>query len=179
MWESDVALFQHTLRTTPRSLRAHWALADIRWQQQGRDDDALVLYRSAVRISPEHGPSWGYIGMLLARRGDLAGAENALRRCVELRPDLPEPWLYLGVVLARLEQYDESERALRRALLLKPELDQACEELGHMMFRSQRFAEAAEYYRYCVRHGRRDLQRFQMEAEARAAGRATGEPGSP
>jgi len=48
-----------------------------------------------------------------------------------------------------------------------------------MMFRSQRFAEAAEYYRYCVRHGRRDLQRFQMEAEARAAGNATGEPGSP
>jgi len=168
MWESDAALFEHTLRRTPRSLRAHWALADLR-RQLGRDDEALDLYRGAVRLSPEHGPSWGYIGMLLAQKGDLAGAENALRRCVALRPDLAEPWLYLGVVLARLEQYDDSERALRRASLLKPELDQACEELGHMMFRSERFAEAAEYYRQCVRRGRRDLLGLQMEAEARAA----------
>jgi tetratricopeptide (TPR) repeat protein len=168
MWESDAALFEHTLRRTPKSLRAHWALADIR-RQSGRDDEALELYRGAVRLSPEHGPSWGYIGMLLAQRGDLTGAENACRRCVALRPDLAEPWLYLGVVLARLEQYDDSERALRRALLLKPELDQACEELGHMMFRSERFAEAAKYYGHCVRRGRRDLLGHQMEAEARAA----------
>jgi len=121
MWESDEALLEHTLRSTPRSLRANVKLAELR-MRQGDAEEALRLYDRALLHSPDHGPAWAFKGHMLVEQGDLGDAESALRRAIEVRPDMAEPYLQLGRVLAMLGRLEESERAVDRAVLLKPDL---------------------------------------------------------
>ena len=90
--------------------------------RQGDTEEALRLYDRALLHNPDHGPAWAFKGSLLVERGDLGGAESALRRAIEVRPDMAEPYLHLGRVLAMLGRLEESERAVDRAVLLKPDL---------------------------------------------------------
>ena len=131
MWRSDEALFEHALRSTPRSLRAHFGLASIRLRQ-GNVEQTLALYESAVRYSPDHGQSWGHIGVLRLSQGDLDDGVTALRRSIELWPRNPGALLALGLALDRRGELEQAERLLRRALLLDSELARVRVVLGRV-----------------------------------------------
>ncbi len=165
-WTSDEALLEATLRATPRSLRAHFALAEIRMRQR-RDDEALRLYDEALRLAPSHEASWLYKGVVLARRGDLAAAERCARRALALQPDFGESRAFLGIVLRHQSRFDEAERELRKALVCRPPILDARAELGLLLFDQGRYEEAARYLRECVERGMRHLQPKLDEAERR------------
>ena len=168
MWRDNQALFAYTERVAPESLRAGLAIAG-RLEAEGRLDEALARYERISATSPSYGGAYMARGVILARRGELARAEEALRRSVELRPDVGEARMNLGLVLVLAGRKAEAERELRKALLHDPSLVKAAAQLAHLLYDSGRFAEAARYYEGCVRLGREDLRGQLAAARARAA----------
>lgn len=53
---------------------------------EGREDDALRLYREAAEKMPKVAPIWNNIGILLAMRGEREGAVEAFKKVLEITP---------------------------------------------------------------------------------------------
>src|SRR4030095_15588501 len=54
---------------------------------QGRLDEAVAGYRSAVAADPKLAIAWNGLAMALEKAGDLDAAIEAARRLIELEPD--------------------------------------------------------------------------------------------
>lgn len=68
-----------------------------------------------LRGKPDDAEGWYYYGSLLAGRGRLVDAVEALERAVTLKSDYPEAWQRLGDVLAKMGQPDAAAEAYRHA----------------------------------------------------------------
>jgi len=141
-WKDDATIFAATARNNPRSPRAPLWL--------GHFDDAIANW-------PEFAAAWHDKGLMLAKGGDLPGAERALRTSVRLEPTRAAPRLNLGIVLHRRGELDAAESELRKSALLDPDNPRAFSELGHVRYQAGRFAAAADAYRRAVALGRTDL----------------------
>jgi tetratricopeptide (TPR) repeat protein len=141
-WRTDATIFAATARNNPKSPKALYWLS--------RFDDAIATW-------PELAGPWQDKGLKLAKDGDLAGAERALRESVRLEPGRESGRLNLGIVLHRRGALDAAEREVRKAILLDPDNPRAFAELGHVRYDAGRFAAAAVAYRRAVALGRTDL----------------------
>lgn len=141
-WRSDVTIFTATSRNNPLSPRA--------WLWIGKPDQAIVC-------CPEFAAGWSDQGVALARKGDLAGAESALRQAARIEPTRTAPHTNLGIVLHRRGDLAGAEREVRKSTLLDPDNARAFAELG--LIRSERGnrSGAADAYRRAIALGRTDL----------------------
>ena len=76
----------------------------------GRVDDALANYRGALKRSPALAEAHYNVGVLLARKGDLDGAERSLDRALRLKPSWAQAYLALGHLYFRQARYADAER---------------------------------------------------------------------
>jgi len=141
-WRDDATIFAATARNNPKSPKAPL------WLE--RYDDAIANW-------PEFAAAWHEKGVALAKAGDLAAAERALRESVRLEPQRAAPHLALGLVLHREARLDAAEREVAKSILIEPGVAQAHAELGHLRYETGRLAGAADAYRRAVALGRVDL----------------------
>jgi len=87
----------------------------------GRVDDALANYRGALKRSPALAEAHYNVGVLLARKGDLDGAERSLDRALRLKPSWAQAYLALGHLYFRQARYADAERSFGRAATHAPE----------------------------------------------------------
>jgi tetratricopeptide (TPR) repeat protein len=166
LWSDDETFLVTNLEVHPESLRSRFTLAALR-MDQGRDDEALEHYETAIEYAPRHGASWMYAALLRARGGDLPGAERAIRRAAALRPDVAEAQLWLGAILSARGYTAEAERAFRRSLLLYPRNVEAARRLADLLFAQRRYEEAAKLYRDCLELGLSGVEDRLRAAERR------------
>ena len=76
--------------------------------------------RALIERWPEDGGSVALLGSLAFNRGDLAEAEELLRRATKLAPAVAEGHARLSVVLARRGKLDEARAAWQRATSIDP-----------------------------------------------------------
>jgi Tfp pilus assembly protein PilF len=88
--------------------------------RQGKLDEAIAVYRSAVAARPDDAILRSNLGAFLGDRGMLDEAEREIREAIRLAPDDSGARLNLGVVFARRERYDEAAREFAEALRLDP-----------------------------------------------------------
>ncbi len=86
----------------------------------GRVDDALANYRGALKRSPALAEVHYNVGVLLARKGDLEGAERSLNRALRLKPSWAQAYLALGHLYFRQARYADAERSFDRAATHEP-----------------------------------------------------------
>jgi protein O-mannosyl-transferase len=151
-WKDDATIFSATARHNPRSPKAALWLS--------RFDEAIANW-------PESAAAWNGKGLALARAGDLAAAEGALRESVRLQPSRAEFHFNLGLVLHRRNAPAAAEPELRKAVLFDPDDARAWAELGHVRYAAGRTAGAADAYRRAVALGRADLTPRLRELEGR------------
>lgn len=168
-WKSDATIFAATAAHNPASPRALYWLGTIA-KDEGRADDALGRFDASIRAWPSYASPWHDKGLVLASRGDSAGAEAALREAVRLEPALALPRLNLALVLHRRGDRDGALRLVRQAVLLDPDDAKAWAELGHLRFETGSFRDAAIAYRRALALGRSDLAPRLAAAEAQAGG---------
>ncbi len=116
-------LARHAVATDPGSpvfLESAAAVA----ARAGIDGEAIARDRAALDADATTYPAANDLGVLLARRGDDAGAVQALRRAVGANPDYALGWFNLGVVLSGMgpAQLFAAQGSLGRAFKLAPEL---------------------------------------------------------
>lgn len=103
----------------------------------------IETVRTATHLAPSNPLFQHHLGQLLLRKGDLAGAEETLRRTLELdRTGGAAQW-DLSIALSRTGQLAEAVKWAQSAVALLPAKAQLHHHLGNLLLRQGRL-EAAE-----------------------------------
>jgi hypothetical protein len=94
------------------------------------------LYLAALRENPQDGLTHHRLGVLLAKRGELALAEEHLRAAAAHSPDSAEAANDLGYCCFLQGRLKEAEASLRRALEINPNHQMAANNLGSVLRKS-------------------------------------------
>jgi len=76
---------------------------------EGRYDEAIVLFQKTLETSPEDARAIGSIGVAYFKKGDLQKAAQYLERAKSVDPLYGTPYLYLGMVY---EKQDDAQKAI-------------------------------------------------------------------
>lgn len=103
----------HAARTYGRAL--------VFW---GEYDQALAELEEATRLDPSDAGTWHDLGMVRHHRGDMAGAEQALRRSMAVSPRDPRSRIALAALLWKQQRHADAlaEYEALAALDLPPKL---------------------------------------------------------
>jgi tetratricopeptide (TPR) repeat protein len=87
-------------------------------RETGKTDEALELYRQALRLEPDSAESLWYLGTLFYEKDQYAEAQPVFAKLTALKPKGGAGWALLGLCEFRLEQYAEAAEHLDRARVL-------------------------------------------------------------
>lgn len=95
-------------------------------REANRLDEAIELYRQALKLRPRWGEGWWYLATLLYERDRYADAAQAFQKAAELQPKAGAPWAMLGLCEFQLGRFDEAllhiQRGRQLGLVKNPEL---------------------------------------------------------
>jgi len=115
--QSNLNIAQTAASLAPDDPLTHWRLAQVTQKNLPLDQQvqAIAEFEKAVRLSPNDYRFWMALGTASEQVGDVAKAEQALKRAVALAPAYAYPRWYLGNLLLRSGRYDEAFVELRLA----------------------------------------------------------------
>lgn len=121
-----IEVYQHVLDQFGPSIRAHIGLAGIS-AAQGNLEQAIVQYRAALDIKPDHKHVWLYLGSLYEQLANEAEALRCYRQSAAIDPSFPQAQLAIGIVLLKQGPPESARPYFQRAAQLAPgeELPQA------------------------------------------------------
>ena len=148
-WRDSVSLFRHALAGGGNTSIINYNLG-VALAKQGRNKEAIVEYREALRLFPGYAEAHSNLGDALYAIGDLAGAIQQYREAIDLNPELAAPRGGLGVVLAMQGHVDEALPHLLKAVALEPSnIEYQC-NCARALSDSGRYAEAVTHYRQAL-----------------------------
>jgi len=145
VWKKG-AIWQDALEKNPKSgalrLQVGQAL-----ERQGRTDEAIELYESALSLGMNHPRIKYELGAAYLRSGRLKEAEAAYQEVVRALPDFAEAHFALGNILARQGRYEESVHEYEETIRLNPGHLDAHINLGGVYVQMTRYAAALQELR--------------------------------
>ena len=140
--QSAAQAFHQAVQVDPKSAeQADFAQA-LLFQQSGQADEAIAIYRRALKRNPKSGDAHNWLGVALLQKNVLEEAITEFRAAVKLKPDFVRAYNNLGSTLAQAGQIQEGIEALQRGLKYAPGDLQLRLNLG-MALRSKGDAEGA------------------------------------
>jgi predicted O-linked N-acetylglucosamine transferase (SPINDLY family) len=109
---------------------------------EGRAEEALAAFRTAVELDPERAEAHHQLGNALKAQRRYPEAAASLRMAARLAPSDAVVWLNLGVASLELHRLDEAVTAFRRAIRLEPARPEAHNILGHALLAQGRCTAA-------------------------------------
>jgi tetratricopeptide (TPR) repeat protein len=135
-------------RTGPETQSADAAFAEaLALHQDGRLDEAVACYRSALALRPDHADAHGNLGLVLQRQGRLDDALSHYEAAVAIEPRLARAHNNRGAALQTLGRFEEAAASHRAALAIDPAYVGAQMNLGGALHQQGRLEEAAAWYR--------------------------------
>ena len=116
--------------------------ADHRYSQM-----SLVNLRQLLDREPDNAKAWRQMALRLARAGDAAMAEPALKRAFELNPRDAVIATGIGELLTAENRFSEAQQALLTATAVKPGDATAHRDLGVLYYKTERLQQAADEFR--------------------------------
>ncbi|MEZ5294470.1 MAG: winged helix-turn-helix domain-containing protein [Vicinamibacterales bacterium] len=149
--------FEHALSLHPGYAQAHAGLADVYhvlggpgWELARPRDvlpQALASAERAIALDPRLPDGYAVRGMVrLWLDGDVAGAEEDLRRAIALNASYALAHQYLSTVLVVSGRPDEAVAAAGRALALDPLSPSSGTTLGYRLYYAGRYADAVREF---------------------------------
>jgi Tfp pilus assembly protein PilF len=124
------------------------AVGTVRRNEVYRREEAL--WTSSVEAYPQNPRAHCALAKVLAAKGDLAGAEQHLRRALALRSDYVDAANQLGTILADQHRFDEAEAQYRELLRRKPREPQTLINLGVLELRQNHLDAAANDFQQAL-----------------------------
>ncbi len=93
---------------------------------KGELEEAVQLFRRAIKIDPNSADAYNNLGNALAMMGKNEEAIEAFRRSIELYPDnelAASPYYNLGLALISIGQWEKGTKAFCQAISLDPNFD--------------------------------------------------------
>jgi tetratricopeptide (TPR) repeat protein len=137
-------------RAAERSLE-EWVDIGLRAEREGRVEDAVRAYRSALARDERHADVQFNLGNALYALGQFEESLERYHRAVELAPDYIEAWNNLGILLGEMNRPEEAVRAYRRALSLAPDYPDALYNLAETLVSRGELEEARRLWRAYLR----------------------------
>lgn len=133
-------------------LRWSWALRGYanRYRDVGQLDRAVVVYRKALEVLPDHPDALSDLAATHAMRGDLVDAEALYRRALGRDSLQPRVLVNLGVLLEQLGRQDEAIAAYEYAAAINPWEALAHANLGNLAFARGDYQTAIARYQRAV-----------------------------
>jgi superkiller protein 3 len=101
-------------------------------EREGLTDEAVEMYRKALKLDPESASAHYNLGSSLARSGKYAEAESHLRIAVKKSPNT-QTYTGLGIVLWQLGRADEAITNLQAAIEADPKNAAAQQKLAEIL----------------------------------------------
>lgn len=111
-----------------------------------RYDDALKLFRQALRFHPQNTRALYFLGLTYLALGQTEQALAPLETLYDLRPTDLDVLYQLGGTYFALAQYDKAEPLLEEAFRRQPDLDHLGYYVGFLRYRHKDYQRAAEAF---------------------------------
>jgi tetratricopeptide (TPR) repeat protein len=119
---------------------------------QGRLDQAITEYRTAIRIQPDDATFHGNLGEALGRQGNIDEAIAEHRTAIRIQPDYANAHNNLGHILSNLKRdYAAAAAEFREAIRLQPEVAHFHNNLGFALQQQGELDEAIAEYGFAGR----------------------------
>jgi Flp pilus assembly protein TadD len=101
-------------------------------EREGLSEEAVEMYRKAIKLDPASASAHYNLGSSLARSGDYAEAESHLRKALKISPN-SQNHTGLGIVLWQLGRKDEAIASLQAAVKADPKNAVAQQKLTEVL----------------------------------------------
>lgn len=108
--------------------------------------EAVAIYRRIVQLDPSDPVAYKYLGVALARSGQLDESRKQYARALELDPRNPAVHYNIGVLLIQEHKEEQAIAHFQQALQLDPGLVAAHFQLANLFMRKRRDADAEHEY---------------------------------
>jgi tetratricopeptide (TPR) repeat protein len=139
-------------------VRERWNDYGIGLLLQGDIKGAEATFLKVTRMDPGYADGWVNVARARIQEGNMAAAEEVLRRALEVDGQLAKTHFFLGTALKSLGRYDEALTHLRRAAALYPRDRVVRNQLGRVLFLKRQFAEAVDEFKTALSIDPEDLQ---------------------
>ncbi len=151
-WPKLLDWTQRWVKAEPQNVIAWQSLGNAQ-QNLKHYDDAIAVYRQALRINPEYSSAWNNLGNayhILKRYDD---AIAAFRHALRINPEHANAWNNVGAAYNSIKRYDDAIAAFRQALRINPEDADAdaWNNVGTSYRPLKRYDDAITSYRQAVR----------------------------
>jgi tetratricopeptide (TPR) repeat protein len=141
VWQSELTLWQDTVRKSPRKVRPRVNLATS-YIKLGEYDKALVELTRALALEPDSAAAYENMSRAYARKGDYKQALTVARKALELAPDQASAYDAVAEAYMHLGQKDLAVKNFRKALSLDPSRLGARNNLGLTLAEKGLYREA-------------------------------------
>ena len=114
-WDEAIARLSGAVELDPDHDGAWTALGYV-YESQRRTDEAIDVYRRAVKSNPDNPAFVERLGDLLIRLGRFKEAQAEVEALAELAPRDPRVWMKLGAVFYEQKMWDKAGDAFRRVV---------------------------------------------------------------
>lgn len=119
-WRNNLLLYTNAVRVAPNNMLARNNLAG-EFVKQGRYAEAGEMFKAILEKRPGMWlPNYNY-GSLNYRLGNLAVAEEYLRRAISIDPTDADEYIYLGATYLKEGRLEDADQQVRKAIARKPD----------------------------------------------------------
>jgi len=151
------AHYRAALALDPTSTDAMGRLFTL-YRGRGREADLQGLIGAALATNERSVMHHNWLGLILMRRGDAAGAEREFRRAMDLAPDFGGTMANLGSLYGRTGRLEEAVDILGRALRIDPKNLEARVNYGAALAKLGRLDEAIASLEEARRMGMKSVE---------------------
>ena len=148
-WENSIALFEHTLRSSPNNTVALANLGEA-YLDAGRFDEAIERINAVLAADPRNVGNLRNLASAYRQAGRLEEAEEQLELAIEQDGGSPKTLNLMGLVLLDRGQELLAQHRFEKALESDPEFIPAHINLGNVLLRKDLRAEAQAHYRFVL-----------------------------
>jgi tetratricopeptide (TPR) repeat protein len=152
-WRNDLSLFGHTLKITKNNAAIEKSYGFALYEA-GRDKEAEVHFRNALRINPKYYPAKLNLGYVFIKQGKADQAAVLFNEILRDKPDSAEVYYWLGKALYEQKKYDEAIKKFSKAIELNPNVPDAHYRMGFALLKTGRRKEAVNYLEEALRRNK-------------------------
>lgn len=149
LWKYSETLWRDNVAKYPNSYLAHVNYADAEYQI-GNTNQAISIFKKAIRIKPDKTDAYSYLGNLQFECGDDTGAAENYERAIALDKTDDVALAGLSQVYLKMKNLTRAYQLSTRALLANPENELALHVAGTVLAVSDRCNKAKPLLRLLI-----------------------------